>query len=56
MRGQFAIHAPENPGAFGWTGIAGEDIWEKDGRDITLAEWRWVYADMVLAERGRDEL
>lgn len=53
LRDYFAAHAPEPPR--GWTGTAEtlEQLSRPDGQIYALMEWRWFYADAMLAARHR---
>jgi hypothetical protein len=52
LRDYFAAHAPDPPS--GWMGTADtlERLSRPDGKIAALIEWRWFYADAMLA--GRD--
>jgi len=54
LRDYFAAHAPQPP--TGWTGTAPmlERLSRADGQIAALMEWRWFYADAMLAEREKD--
>lgn len=51
LRDYFAAHAPEMPD--GWTGIVplSERLSRADDMLYRLIEWRWFYADAMLAAR-----
>jgi hypothetical protein len=52
LRDYFAAHAPPPPS--GWVGTADtlERLSRPDGQIAALMEWRWFYADAMLAARG----
>jgi hypothetical protein len=51
LRDYFAAHAPPPPS--GWVGTAEtlERLSRPDGQIAALMEWRWFYADSMLAAR-----